>query len=65
MRVQESVFVANLDAELAARMAARVKKLVDEQFDRVHIFEMCAACSGRTKVMGTAELVKDRDFYVI
>jgi CRISPR/Cas system-associated endoribonuclease Cas2 len=46
-------------------MAARVKKLVDEQFDRVHIFEMCAACSGRTKVMGTAELVKDRDFYVI
>lgn len=64
-RVQESVFVANLDDELAARLAARVRKLVDEHFDRVHIFEMCAACSGKTRVMGTAEVVKDREFYVI
>jgi CRISPR-associated protein Cas2 len=64
-RVQESVFVANLDAELAARMTARVRKLVDEHFDRVHIFEMCAACSGKTRTMGTAEVVKDREFYVI
>jgi CRISPR-associated protein Cas2 len=64
-RVQESVFVANLDRELAGRMAARVAKLVDRNFDRVHIFEMCAACSAKTQVMGTAEVVKDRDFYVI
>jgi CRISPR-associated protein Cas2 len=64
-RVQESVFVANLDDELAGRMAARVRKLVDEHFDRVHIFALCAACSGKTRVMGTAEVVKDREFYVI
>ena len=64
-RVQESVFVANLDDELAGRMAARVKKLVDEHFDRVHIFELCAACNGKTQLIGTAEVAKDREFYVI
>jgi CRISPR-associated protein Cas2 len=64
-RVQESVFVANLDGELAARMVARVEKLADVHFDRVHIFELCAACSAKTRVLGTAEIVEDRDFYII
>ena len=64
-RVQESVFVANLDGELAARMEARVARLVDVRFDRVHIFELCGGCTGRTKAIGTAELAEDRDFYVI
>jgi CRISPR/Cas system-associated endoribonuclease Cas2 len=39
--VQESVFVANLDDELAGRMRERVAKLIDEQWDRIHIFELC------------------------
>lgn len=64
-RVQESVFVANLDDELAATMKARVAKVVDERLDRVHIFTLCRACSARTKVMGTAEIVEDRAFYII
>jgi CRISPR-associated protein Cas2 len=64
-RAQESVFMANLDDELAAKMVARVAKVVDEQFERVHIFALCQACSGKTRVMGTAEVVEDRAFYVL
>ena len=64
-RVQESVFVANLDEELARKMIARIERLVDEGLDRVHIFELCAACSGKTKTMGTAEMVEDRRFYIV
>jgi len=64
-RAQESVFVANLDEELAAKMVARLKRLVDEQWDRVHIFELCGGCVGKTRVMGTAEKVEERAFYVL
>jgi len=64
-RAQESVFIANLDEELARKMEARVAKLVDEQLDRVHIFVLCGTCSAKTRVMGTAEVVEDRAFYVL
>lgn len=64
-RVQESVFVANLDEDLATKIMGRLKKLVDEQWDRVHVFELCAGCGKKTRTLGTAELVQDRDFYVI
>jgi CRISPR-associated endonuclease Cas2 len=62
---QESVFVANLDDELAGRMRERVAKLIDEQWDRVHIFELCQSCANRTRVFGSGEIIKDREFYVI
>jgi len=64
-RAQESVFMANLDGVLASRMEERLARLVDVNSDRVHIFELCAGCSGRTKVLGTAEVVEDREFYII
>ncbi len=64
-RVQESVFVANLDEELAGKMIWRLSKLADEHWDRVHIFQLCGACSGKTRTIGTAEVVEDRAFYVL
>ncbi len=64
-RVEESVFVANLDGALALRMMERVKRLVKENEDRVHVFEMCSECAGKTVTLGDAEVVVDRDFYII
>jgi CRISPR-associated protein Cas2 len=64
-RVQESVFMANLDDELAERMMERIGKSIDNHWDRVHIFSLCRSCSPRVIVMGTAETVADQDFYII
>ena len=64
-RIQESVFVANLDEELARRMEERLARVMNAEEDRVHIFVLCGACIGRTKAMGTGEVVEDRAFYVI
>ena len=64
-RVQESVFVSNLDEELAAHMRERVAKLMDERWDRVHIFELCQSCAARTRVFGAGEIIQDHEFYVI
>jgi len=65
VRVQESVFTANLDDELAGRMLERVGKLIDGHWDRVHVFLMCKSCGPRTVVLGTAEIIRDADFYVL
>jgi len=65
VRIQESVFTANLDQELAAAMLERLAKLIDGYWDRIHVFQLCQGCSPRTLVMGTAEIVKDGEFYII
>jgi CRISPR-associated protein Cas2 len=64
-RIQESVFVANLDETLAARMESDLRSRVDLDADRVHIFVLCAACRDRTVTFGAAEVVEDRPYYVI
>ena len=64
-RVQESVFVANLDSQLAAKMLDRIRRLVEPRTDGVHVFELCAACAAKTATFGEAELVKDERYYVI
>ena len=65
LRIQESVFAANLDDELKETMLARIRKLVEPSEDRVHVFALCAACSNRTVTLGQAEIQPDREFYVL
>lgn len=64
-RVQESVFVAHLDDDLAERMKERLTRIVDADWDRVHVFEMCAGCAKRVWVLGTAEVVREREWYIL
>jgi len=64
-RVQESVFVAHLDGELAARMRQRLDSAVDVDLDRVNVYELCGACAKREWVLGQAGVVEDAAWYVI
>ncbi len=65
MRVQESVFVADLNEELAGRMKERLTRLVDVDWDKVHIFEVCAACEKRAWTLGQGEMVHDQEWYIL
>jgi CRISPR-associated protein Cas2 len=64
-RIQESVFAMNLDEELYDRMMVRVRREVDESWDRVHVFCLCKGCETRTVVIGQAELPRDPDFVIV
>ena len=64
-RIQHSVFLAHLDEELLERMMRRLRGLIDESEDRVHVFSLCGACEGKVVAMGTAELPKDPEFFII
>jgi CRISPR-associated protein Cas2 len=64
-RVQESVFVMDLDEELYERMMMRVRREADESWDWVHIFPLCKSCVGKVVVIGRAEMPKDPDFVIV
>lgn len=64
-RIQESVFVATLDDELQARLLDRLRKVVDEIDDKVHLFPLCQACGQRVIVIGKADLPEDQPFYIV
>jgi CRISPR-associated protein Cas2 len=64
-RAQESVFIANLDSDLAERMRERLTSAVDPDWDRVHVFELCGACEKRTWTLGQGEPVRDPAWYIV
>lgn len=64
-RIEESVFLATIDEELAGRMRARIAAVIEPGEDCVHLFTLCAACAGRTEVFGRGETPRDADYYVV
>jgi CRISPR-associated protein Cas2 len=64
-RVQESVFMAHLDEELAARVRERLTRIVDADRDCVHVFELCAACEKRVWTLGIGQVTADPEWYVV
>ena len=64
-RVQESVFIAHLDGALAERLRERMLRVLDRDRDRLHMFELCAACEKRGWAVGDEPISEDPEFYVI
>jgi len=64
-RIQESVFVANLDGELMGRMKERLERVIDEGADTIHIFCLCMGCAGRTERMGLSGPTGDPEVYIV
>ncbi|MBS1874700.1 MAG: CRISPR-associated endonuclease Cas2 [Acidobacteria bacterium] len=64
-RVQESVFVAHLDDDLAERMRERLGRAIEADQDKVHVFEVCGACEKRQWTMGESRVVNDPEWYIV
>lgn len=64
-RVQESVFMADIDEDLAGRMRERLEKVIDPNVDSVVILTLCGTCRTKAKTMGIADIPEDKEFYII
>ena len=64
-RVQESVFVAHLDDDLFERMRERISSVIDDDWDKVHVFALCAACEKRGWNLGQGQVVDDPPWYIV
>lgn len=63
-RVEYSVFFADLEDDLAAEMKQKLQKLLRPE-DRAHIFALCGSCARRIVTLGTADVPKDEEFYIV
>lgn len=62
-RQQESVFQLRLAEGELEQVRARVKELIDDVDDVVHLYPLCSACVGRCEVHGTAPSLDDAGLY--
>jgi CRISPR-associated protein Cas2 len=64
-RLQESVFLANLDGELVERMKERIQREMHPEQDSVCVFVLCAGCQRLTTAYGVAEVPVDKPYYIL
>jgi CRISPR-associated protein Cas2 len=53
-RVQRSVFVCTVEADLLAEVRERIGEIIDSGTDSVYVFRQCAACWDAVGVHGQA-----------
>ena len=64
VRVQYSVFECNMDDKLLEKMTAKVSKIISDK-DSVRIYALCGKCDKVVKILGTGEVSKDKDVYIL
>jgi CRISPR-associated protein Cas2 len=64
-RVQYSVFEALLDAELLARLRARVNREIDEEEDSIRIYRLCGECERIVEIIGQGVRTMEEKVYIV
>ena len=64
-RVHYSVFECALEEELAKKMVARLKDIINTAEDRVRIYPLCANCRRHLQWFGTEGLPEERKVVII
>jgi CRISPR-associated protein Cas2 len=64
-RVEESVFHCLLEPALADEMEKRVRHIIEEHTDKVHILKLCDDCARRTVSLGIAKIATDPEVLIL
>lgn len=65
IRVEESVFHCLLEPPLAEEMMQRVRRIVEEHTDKVHVVTVCESCAGRVVTLGLARKAEDPEYLIV
>ncbi|MEW6606115.1 MAG: CRISPR-associated endonuclease Cas2 [bacterium] len=47
------------------KMGKRIRKLIKEEEDSVRIYEMCANCEKKIKIIGLGRVTEDKEVYIV
>ncbi|MCL0066854.1 CRISPR-associated endonuclease Cas2 [Thermodesulfovibrionales bacterium] len=53
-----------MDGKLLEKMIKRIEKIIDNE-DSVRIYPLCAKCNKTVRILGSGEVSKDKDVYII
>jgi CRISPR-associated protein Cas2 len=65
MRVQKSVFEADLDGRGYADLRRRVDRVVDGKVDSVRFYRMCADCRAQVETIGTLGVMEEPEVLIV
>jgi len=63
-RVQYSVFECILDDQLLKKMSQKLCQIISED-DSVRIYTLCAKCEKIVKIIGSGQVTKEEDVYIL
>jgi len=64
-RLQESLFLCEIDPDQKAKLLERAKKVVNPIEDKLHLIPICNQCWENVEAIGIAAKPEDPDYYVI
>lgn len=64
-RVNLSVFECILDERLFEKMVARIGEILNEEEDRVRVYQVCEGCKKEVKILGQGVLTEDPEVYIV
>lgn len=64
-RVQYSVFECIMDDGAHQKLMNRLSRIIIEAEDRIRVYTLCAKCEGDIAVLGSGEVTKDKEVYVL
>jgi CRISPR-associated protein Cas2 len=64
-RIQRSVFVCTLEASDLAELRERLRHIINDRTDAVHIVPLCGACWSGITVLGQATLDPDQLYWAV
>ena len=62
-RIQESVFQLRVESADLEVLRGRIRDIIKESDDVVHLCLLCTSCAGRVEVCGTAPVLDDGGLY--
>ncbi|MFZ3115007.1 MAG: CRISPR-associated endonuclease Cas2 [Syntrophales bacterium] len=65
VRVQYSVFECIMDNNARQELLQRLAKIIVADEDKIRVYALCARCEGGIAVLGSGEVTKDKDIYVL
>ena len=63
-RVQYSVFECIMDDVLHEKMTSRLRKIIKKE-DSIRIYTLCAKCEKTIMVIGSGEITKDENVFIL
>lgn len=64
-RVQYSVFECAIDYNQLEEIKKKAEDIIDKKKDSVRIYRICEGCLKEISILGSGEITKDLDFYII
>lgn len=64
-RVQRSVFVCTIEADILAETCDRISQIINPRTDSVYVFRQCAACWDAIGIYGQATVTDEPLYWAV